>query len=662
MKLKQWLFGVTALSMLAACSDKDIAPGTGSENGSNPNETGSGYLAVQINLPQDRGTRAVTDGGNDNFADGEDYEYHVDNAMIVIFKGKDEKNATFLKAQDLKRPWFTNNPENDQISSSYLAAVKVNDMTTEDKTAGQTYWGLVILNRNGSTTGIETDDDADVLENTEEVKIGGVTIKKGDSFEKVLDLVTENKLVKVTGEGNNATYSNFFMTNAPLSDVAGGGSSNEISSKNIHYLVDLGSTTYPTIEEARANVKNCIYVERAVAKVTCSNAGKYTLKLIDENGNELDNTTYRIKADIQYALTNTNNKSYIVRNVDFKDKHFKWDLSNKNYLRMVGEVAMPKLDLPYHNEQKSLYRTYWCIDPNYSEEMPEADKHEFSAETDKFVDIDKPLYCKENTFNVANQSYANTTMAIFKVDFNIVTNDQDEDRIGDGNLYTKNEDTSIIYISAKAAASQEYTRIFNDVNILAALQEAAKASGLTEVKEATKYLDIKFATNKNNYLLCQSISLLSQPGVFNEAGVQKFNEYMTPYMKDLIDNVNNMNDITVFNGGVSYYYKPIMHFGDIHCPLDEGWTGITTEDVYNSGKQFSEDDSDLTHARKYLGRYGMVRNNWYELSISDITALASPTVPNIDVDLSDDNKEEKKYIGVEIHILSWAKRTQNVEF
>ena len=123
-----------------------------------------------------------------------------------------------------------------------------------------------------------------------------------------------------------------------------------------------------------------------------------------------------------------------------------------------------------------------------------------------------------------------------------------------------------------------------------------------------------------------------------------------------------MNDITVFNGGVSYYYKPIMHFGDIHCPLDEGWTGITTEDVYNSGKQFSEDDSDLTHARKYLGRYGMVRNNWYELSISDITALASPTVPNIDVDLSDDNKEEKKYIGVEIHILSWAKRTQNVEF
>ncbi len=675
MKLNKWLYGVTALAMLAACSDKDIAPG-GGEDEMNPGEVGSGYLAVQINLPQDAGTRAPVAGGNDNFDDGTPNEYNVDNAMIIIFKGKDEKSAKFCKAQDLKRPWFTNKEdENKQITSSYLAAVKVNDLTQTEIKNKETYWGLVILNRNGSTTGITTDETADVLENTSEVKIGGVKIDSSKTFQDVLNIVTTNSFLSVAGTGDNAVYNNFFMTNAPLSTVAGGGSSTQPAAGDIHYLVDLGQATYATIEEARNNVENCIYVERAVAKVTCANEGKYTFKLYDENG-ELVADSYKVKATVKYALTNTNKKSYVVRNVDFTDNHFKWDYSNKSYKRMVGEVAMPKLDSPYHEVEQSFYRTYWCLDPNYALPMPAEEKHVFDPATnanDVFVSIDKPLYCKENTFDVKHQSYFNTTMALFQVDFGIVTNDDDEAELGDGNLYIKNEDTSVIYISANAAASQEIARIKDDANIIKALEEAAKASGLKgTVENATQYLDINFELGKDNYLNCTSISLKSAPGVFNAAGIAKFKEIMGVDAEDggamaaLIDNVNNMSEITVYEDGTSYYLQPIMHFGKIHCPLDNEneFVGTTTKDVYNKGEEFKEggSDTDIEHARRYLGRYGVVRNNWYELNISNFTALGSPTVPDIDVDLSDDNKEVKKYIGVEIHVLSWAKRTQSYDF
>ena len=65
----------------------------------------------------------------------------------------------------------------------------------------------------------------------------------------------------------------------------------------------------------------------------------------------------------------------------------------------------------------------------------------------------------------------------------------------------------------------------------------------------------------------------------------------------------------------------------------------------------------------YLGRYGMVRNNWYDVTITSVRNLGSPVVPDVEGsrgDTSDDNKEI--YLAFKVNVLSWAKRTQNVEF
>ncbi|MDE6697454.1 MAG: fimbria major subunit [Muribaculaceae bacterium] len=661
MKLNKWLYGAAALAMLAACSDKDIAPNGGGDEGISGNgEAMDGYLAVQINLPQETGTRAP----NDVFDDGTANEYQVDNAMIIVFKGADEKTAKFYKAQDLKKPFFTNMPENDGITSSYQAAIQVS------KTAGDTdsFWGLVILNRNTDTTDVGV---AEEEEGPNSVMIAGQSFSTDSKFEDILKAMTSNSFLTVTGTNNDTKeYSNFFMTNAPLSENRGGtdnpGTGKTADGKNtIHYLVNLGKDTYPTIDEAKKNITTCIYVERAVAKVTCSQGeDPFKLEFYDGNGNKINDL--KVDATIRYALTNTNKKSYVIRNVEFTDQHFAWNLFNVNKYRMVGELAMDKLKIPYHDKEQNFFRTYWCIDPNYGSAMKKDEKNMISK-AEEFTSISQPLYCKENTFTVEHQNYANTTLAVFQVDY--VIRDKDGNTYGDGNLYTKDGDNTKIYASAQTAAAEEITRIKNDKDILDALLAAEKASGVTgTIENATQYLEITFKT-VNNMLLINTIGLNEAAGAFNTNGVKEFNKYMgdgtvdSSKMAELIKSVNAMNDITQYTGGISYYTIPIMHFGETYCPWDDKIVGTTTQDVYNNKEPFDFAGAENNeHAIKYLGRYGMVRNNWYDLNITEIKALDSPTVPDNDINLSDDNNEEKKYIGVEIHVLSWAKRTQGVKF
>ena len=60
---------------------------------------------------------------------------------------------------------------------------------------------------------------------------------------------------------------------------------------------------------------------------------------------------------------------------------------------------------------------------------------------------------------------------------------------------------------------------------------------------------------------------------------------------------------------------------------------------------------------KYLGRYGVVRNNWYELQVSAIKNLGSPTIPTAPENPDDENQY---YLTFKVNIHSWAKRVQNV--
>ena len=99
--------------------------------------------------------------------------------------------------------------------------------------------------------------------------------------------------------------------------------------------------------------------------------------------------------------------------------------------------------------------------------------------------------------------------------------------------------------------------------------------------------------------------------------------------------------------GESYYFVRIKHFGDDMTPWNtDETTKPSTSSIY------PED-----HLKEnYLGRYGVLRNNWYDIAVEKVVGLGSATVPEVTTTTDD---ELKSYIAVRINVLSWAKRTQS---
>lgn len=92
--------------------------------------------------------------------------------------------------------------------------------------------------------------------------------------------------------------------------------------------------------------------------------------------------------------------------------------------------------------------------------------------------------------------------------------------------------------------------------------------------------------------------------------------------------------IRFYKGGVMFYYTTVIkHFNYL---VDDG----TTYDE-----------------NKHLGLYGVVRNNWYDIRINSVSGPGEPEIPEIP---DEPVNKEHSFINAEINILSWAKRTQDV--
>ena len=109
---------------------------------------------------------------------------------------------------------------------------------------------------------------------------------------------------------------------------------------------------------------------------------------------------------------------------------------------------------------------------------------------------------------------------------------------------------------------------------------------------------------------------------------------------------NTVKNITKYVGGYVYYPVRIKHFGDELTPWAQAYdANITTGKIYPATNK----------EERYLGRYGVVRNNWYELEVNSIKGIGYAVIPPYKTD-PDDVLDQ--YISVKINVLSWAKRTQ----
>ena len=574
MKIKH-LFGLAVIAaMTASCSsNEDLGnPGSGT------NEAGVGYATFTINLPSVSGTRA--DAGGAEMNEGTPEEYAVKSATALIFQkyGSDEGSYKFVESVTLPTAaadWSDDTTEGITTTSKKLVA-KLTNVDTKNQ-----YSVLVLLNN----------------EKTSGVKVELPTV--GQSYNDW------NNTVLTPSVAELAATSDFYMANAPLNVGASPTTLVNIDNNKI----------YPTEEKAKTLESAAdVYVERGVAKMTVADPGTKTVMDKATSAPTKSQVTFS-----NWALDITNKKTFAVHNIDGLSKVFPaiWTTP-----RFTGTNS----------------RVYWGKDPNYdNENLNKNDATSDSKRNDEFNFITatseinkdfgdtKPVYCLENTFNLANMYQGQTTRVIFKATY------APKDATGsladaDGTFYTIGNMTTILNTAKLTAAVEaaatavlpgctvDYTNLKTEGLHLITLADIKDATG-TVLVGATPY-SIGTGTKTGDEIVADINAKLGLKDGRDEAKV----------------------GINTYAKGETYYIARVKHFSSL---------------TWQSGEVYGDNYD------KYLGRYGMLRNNWYELTVGNVYGPGYPGVPPVDPTLPDD--ENEKYLSVSVKILSWAKRSYTTD-
>lgn len=611
-KFKLFTFALAAIALAACSSDEVTAPSSGSNTGFGAD--GTGYLKLSINLPT-RNAGAATRAANDQTADGDASEYAVNDATLMLFKGSTQNDATFQAAYDMTLNW-DQGLDNDQITSQGTKVQKINSITASE---GENIYALVVLNRNSVFT---VDNAANTIKFGEDVFSGSFA-----DFTK-----------KTVTSANDLTGNGYFMTNAVMTDKPG---SAAISGQTTTILANVSSKIYQTELLAQQNPAADIFVERAVAKVQLTQS---------INSNELtvgsNKLTYAISG---WALANKNTSSYIVRNWNQSAEGITPSGDAWYALTSDGDGLSPTsgelTSNPYRfagyttaqeesgNPATAAYRTYFGIDPNYKDDASFTDA---PATASGMTFDDNTKYCLENTFDVAHQNVKNTTCAIIKAKFTLPA------EWGGTDFYTVNDIRTTIYKKSEAenAILKQAGDLYNNA-ILATATSDDEFEGATKINVAPKAVTYDVDANTNNLKLTKVTFTATEEG--GDATTKDY--YLSTGQ---LEAVQNAITVTKYTNAEAYYTVLIKHFGDELTP----WNRATKTTV-----AYPDDQQQAN--KNWLGRYGVLRNNWYEIEVNGVSAIGSATVPSVNTDTTPDDEVEN-YISVKINLLSWAKRKQSV--
>ena len=621
--MKKFMIAALAAGMLTACSDSAVVE-TPAGGGAQWGADGTGYVSLNISLPSSAVGRA-----NDQFDDGLASEYKVKDAVLVLFKGATEDAATFVDAYKLPINFSATDPT--QITSTSKITKRINAIDGD-----QQVYALVLLNAVSNGLFSVSNKPEQEEYKTSEAKIkqsGTLTDLDGKTFADVKGYIEELPIDINKG---------LIMLNAPLTNV--GSTSANPPSGNATILAQVERNKIkPTASEAAAAPAAEIYVERNSAKVTLE-AGHLT------GNTAVGNIAYQVKG---IALDNTNTKSYIVRNVDdwatwrgLTSASQSLDGANTRY-RFAAAAPV--------KDGANLYRIYWAKDVNYATNtapLP-ADMSAWNEPTEvlsknhlissfTFTDApisgySAPIYCLENTFDVTNMDWINTTRAILKVHFGTEGNTDD--------MVMWNNDTKTFQKHADAIAANG--------------PMAEAIAGMSEFKAVAAY------TGKTKADISVTIAHEgSDPeNVYRLASINVAGEGAVETTSDLFKSAKEyFGAISYYVGGMGYYQVRIKHFMDDLTPWNRTapnneWTTIEPKAGYVDNVYPG------LSAANYLGRYGVVRNNWYNLQVTSVKIIGTPYIEDITTDLNKftPDDEMKTYITVNINILSWAKRDQGVE-
>lgn len=599
---------LAATLALGACSSDNVVD----NGGSSPIDLSKGgFVKMSLNLPTDnnRGSRAELNDGLAN-------EYGIKNAYLVLFaeKADDEKEG----AAQFKGAYVLSNKDFEMVGNDHVTITKRIAFANDTKPqTGKKLYALVVLNNNKLFT---VDGDSHQL-TFDDTKVDATAYKSTANFINFSKAIASTSTDGKTPFASDVATNGIFMTNAPLC-TKHGGNADPGTDAAIKTLADVTDNIYTTEAEAKSKPAAEIYVERAVAKVTVQ----------DKNDKLVANQKISYKL-YNWVVDNTNKKSYIVRQYD-KDwngiNSDKATTADASKYRFVWSSPVN----PNATETNKLYRTAFAQDPEYETTTANADNYNriaSNASMSTEFGNEHPQYCNENTFQVTAQNQDQTTRVVLGVKMSAPgTSTYDAD------LYTVNDNKEVVYTEASLAERLKNI-LLNDptVNTWAENHKTDASFNITFNTDAAGATTITKATFKGK---------TTTPGATEE----KLESFTTEQLNKALPN------IVRYKGGVAYYAVRIKHFGDTDTPWNVEGQGVkpgVNSLIYPNPSTGASDGW-------FLGRYGVVRNNWYDISVNKIQTLGDATIPAF-TNYPDDVLEN--YISVSINVLSWSKHTQGAD-
>ena len=400
-------------------------------------------------------------------------------------------------------------------------------------------------------------------------------------------------------------YNNgFFMANAPK--YVAGAPTTLVAIKNI----------CASKQQAENSEATTVYVERGLAKVSLASTSS---EHVDITGGNYDGDHVDITG---WTLDVTNTKTYPVHVTD--------DLWADTWKATTTTAATNGASLDRFHDTKpdsEFPRVYWGLDPNYSTDYTtvgacEGEFNLVASLTDPATafktgeDAKKPQYCLENTFDIGHMVQGQTTRVLFSAKYKPAG-------FSAGETFYKMGNSSQLWNATKVEA-----------------QIKAKAMEVFNETDASKVEVILTGTD----LAKAGIHLITKANVKHgtaEISDDDITAINTKLGFKAASGTDPMVGLSTYVDGVSYYIARVKHFGD--C-LTKWEAGNKTYDSNNIN---------------WLGRYGVLRNNWYELSVNSVSGPGYPDVPKVNPTDPDDVNDQ--YINVEVKILSWAKRSQSID-
>lgn len=482
------------------------------------------------------------------------------------------------------------------------------DGWTNDETDGITTTSNKLV---AKLTNVDTKNDYSVLILLNNTKVALPTV--GQSYND-----WNSKNILTLSATDWAGSDGFYMANAPLKGSA--------ASPATLVPIDKGKI-YASKAKAEEDASECaatVFVERGVAKMTVATPGTTGTTgtiIVKDKANPTVTTQSEVTFS-NWALDITNQKTFAVHNIDGLSSDFNDIWSTARFTGLNNRV-------------------YWGKDPNYNlAELNTADKANDKKRKEEFNFIDatskidkdfgetNPVYCLENTFNLDNMYQGQTTRVIFKAKYAPKNDAGVSLAETDGTFYTIGNMTKILKfadlktaVDAAANAVLPGCVVDYDANLKKAGSHVITLEDIKENDKSTTHLD---ATTKYG-------------------ADKKTGDEIVAAINDKLGlkagRPEEMVGINTYLEGATYYIARVKHFGSLT--------------PWNSGESYGTDNL------KYLGRYGMLRNNWYELTVGNVYGPGYPGVPPVDPNQPDD--ENEKYLSVSVKILSWAKRSDTVD-